>query len=534
MTTVTGTAALAVGAARRDRIVVPVWVYALVGSAISTVYSFKHLYPTVPDRLRLAHGVEANTAVLALSGRLYNPATVGGIVAWRLLALGSALMAVMSVLLVVRHTRADEEQHRSELLLSTAVGRLAPLTSALFIAVAANAAIAVLCSIGMVALGLPVAGSIGFATAWLSVGICFAAVAAVSAQLAETSRAAGGTALAVVGASYLLRAVGDAAGSNGPRWLSWLSPIGWAQHTQPFASQHWTVLLLPAAFTALATSAAVAIQRRRDLGAGLIAARPGPPRAGRALKAGTIGLAWRLERTSIAAWSLGLGLLGLLGGVAAPSVGQLIGGSAQSRKLIVQLGGSHGITDAFLATIASVAGLLISAYAILAISRLHNEENAGHAETLLAGPVARTRWTASQTVLALAGTAVPLAVMGVCMGVGYGTQTHAVGYQVPRLLAATIGQLPAVWVITSLTFAMFAVTPAATSGAWGVLGACVVLDELGPTLHVPQWALDLSPFAHLAKLPGTQLTALPIAILVTVALLVNIAGFVIFRHRDLR
>lgn len=46
----------------------------------------------------------------------------------------------------------------------------------------------------------------------------------------------------MLGASFLLRAAGDAAGPGGPRWLSWLSPLGWAEKLQPFGTEHWWLL----------------------------------------------------------------------------------------------------------------------------------------------------------------------------------------------------------------------------------------------------------------------------------------------------
>ena len=45
--------------------------------------------------------------------------------------------------------------------------------------------------------------------------------------------------------------------------------------------------------------------------------------------------------------------------------------------------------------------------------------------------------------------------------------------------------------------------------------------------------LDLSPFAHLPKLPAAAFTATPVAWLVAVALLLAAAGLAGFRRRDL-
>ena len=46
----TGAAALVSLALRRDRIVLPVWLYVFAGSIASTGYSFRHLYTRLPER----------------------------------------------------------------------------------------------------------------------------------------------------------------------------------------------------------------------------------------------------------------------------------------------------------------------------------------------------------------------------------------------------------------------------------------------------------------------------------------------------
>lgn len=246
---------------RRDRMMVPVWVYALTALAISTGYGYGRLYDTPAARHDFAAAVQDNRSTLAFYGHVYNPDSIGGLTAWRLAGIGAALAAVVSVLLVVRHTRADEEAGRLELVSAGVVGRYAPLTAALLVTVTSNSALALLVLAGLVVVGLPATGAAAFALAWIGAAMVFAAIAAVAAQVGETSRAANGIALGALGLAYLLRAVGDA----GASWVSWLSPIGWAQQVRPFAGQRWWVLVLPAAGAALTAGVAYALAGRRDL-----------------------------------------------------------------------------------------------------------------------------------------------------------------------------------------------------------------------------------------------------------------------------
>ena len=211
----TGSGALARLATRRDRIMLPAWVYVITALIASNSYSLNKLYPTAAARAALAGSGGQNPALVFLYGRLSGD-SLGAISAWRYGVWAAIAAALMSVFLVVRHTRADEEAGRGELVGSAAVGRLAPLTAALGVAAAANVVLTVLLFAALVLLGLPAAGSAVFALVITTCGLALAALAAVAAQLAASARAARGIAVGVLGAAYLLRAVGDAGGVSGP------------------------------------------------------------------------------------------------------------------------------------------------------------------------------------------------------------------------------------------------------------------------------------------------------------------------------
>lgn len=527
----TGVRALIGLALRRDRLMIPVWLYALLGSSIGTVISYGRLYPTKAARARFARGVADNGSVHAVYGHLYNASSIGGLTAWRLLAVGSALVAVLNVLLVVRHSRAEEEADRSELLRSSVVGRHAPVAAAVVVAAIADLGLAAAVVAGFAIAGVPVAGSVAFAAAWLTVGLCFAAIAALIGQLCETARTANGITLAALSLAYLLRAAGDAAGTRGPRWLSWLSPIGWAQQVRPFAGQRWLVLLLPLALSAVSLTAVWVWQGRRDLGAGIVAQRPGAPNAGVALR-GPFGLAWRIQRGAALAWTAGFTVYGAAIGSVANGVGGLVGTGA-SRTLIATLGGSGGLADAFIATAFGILGLLAAVYAVLAVLRLQTEEIAGRADSILSGPVGRTRWASTHLVIALGAPALQLSAAGLAAGVAYGLHTGHVGRQLPRVLVAAVVQLPAVWILAAIAVALFAALPRGTATAWAALAACVLLGQLGPVLGLPNWALDISPFAFIPKLPAASIAATPLVALTIIAAGLAAAGLAALRRRNM-
>ncbi|HEY2288805.1 MAG TPA: ABC transporter permease, partial [Streptosporangiaceae bacterium] len=278
-----GTGVLARLAFQRDRIMLAAWIYVITALIAGNSWSLGTLYPTAAARADLAASGGRNPALVFLYGRLAGD-SLGAVSAWRYGVWAAVAAALMSIFLVVRHTRADEEAGRGELVGAAAVGRLAPLTAALGVAVTANAVLILLLFAALAFLGLPAAGSAVFALAITTCGLAFAAVAAVTAQLAAGARPARGAAIGVLGAAYLLRAVGDAAGAGGPGWLSWMSPLGWTELARPYTADRWQLLALPLALTAAAVAAAYTLAGLRDHGAGLLPDRPGRATASGALR----------------------------------------------------------------------------------------------------------------------------------------------------------------------------------------------------------------------------------------------------------
>jgi ABC-2 type transport system permease protein len=105
-----------------------------------------------------------NPALAFLYGPVYGH-SVGGLTAWKPGVLVAVTAALMSIFVVIRHTRADEEAGRLELVGSTATGRQAPLAAALLVALAANVVLGLLVTVTLIAIGLPAAGSLAYALA---------------------------------------------------------------------------------------------------------------------------------------------------------------------------------------------------------------------------------------------------------------------------------------------------------------------------------------------------------------------------------
>lgn len=515
-----GTGVLSRFALRRDRVLVPLWVAVTALMVLSMPNTLRTLYGTAAQRAGLQHQMAASASLRAMVGPVFDD-SLGALTAWRVGVYAGALAAAMSLLAVVRHTRDEEESGRQELVSSGMVGRRAPLTAALLTAAVANAALGLLVAAGLAGLGA--AGALAFGLGVAGTGMLFATMAAIVAQLTESARLARGLTAAVLGAAFVLRAAGDAASPDGSSVLTWLSPLGWLENLRAFATERWWVLLLFAAAIALQASCAYRLAGRRDLGMSFLPTRPGPAQ-GRLATAGA--LAWRLQRGSVLGWSLGFFLAGVVYGGLTDGAARLVGDNAQAGQILQRMGGRSGPTDAFLAAMVGMLGLIAALYVVSSVLRLNAEETSGRAEPVLAGAVGRLRWAAGHLLVAFGGAALIMLLAGLGFAVGYGKQIGAV-------LGACLLQVAAVWVIGGLAVLLFGLLPQGAPAAWGVAGAALLIGWIGPALNVPRPVLDLSPFGHLPKLPGGHLDWTPVGVLLVLAALLVAGGLAGLRRRDL-
>ncbi len=526
MTTLTGTVALVRFALRRDRVRIVVWVASIVFLVAISAISVKGLYRTQADLDEAAVVSEGNAAAIAFNGPAQGLDNVGGQIAFQTGSFGLVVVALMSLLMIGRLTRGEEEAGRAEMLRSLPVGADATTAAALTTVAAMNVAVGGLVTLTLLSQGLPGAGTVSFGLSFTLLGIFFAGVALVAAQVTENTRVVYGISGAVLGAAFVVRAVGDI----GDGRLSWLSPIGWVQKARPFAGERWWPFLLVVISTGALLAGARAFAARRDLGGGLIAARRGPavaaPSLGRPL-----GLAVRLQRGSVVGWSIGLLCMGVAYGSIADTIDDLVGENEALQEMLARMGGaSH--TDAYLPTSLNMLALVATGFAIASALRLRSEETSLRAEPVLATPVSRWRWAAGHLAVAFGGSVIVLVVAGVAVGVTYGLAGGGIAVA-PRVVGAALAYAPAIWVVVGVAVALVGIARRAVIAAWAVLGGCFVIGMLGALLGLPGWMLDVSPFEHVPQLPAADFTLLPLLVLTAAAVGLTAAGMAGLRRRDI-
>jgi ABC-2 type transport system permease protein len=314
-------------------------------------------------------------------------------------------------------------------------------------------------------------------------------------------------------------------------WPAWLSPIGWGQQMRPFADNLWWPAGLAVVITALLFALAVVLVDRRDVGRGMWPERRGSARASRALLS-PAGLIWRLQRGALLGWAVGLIGFGLIFGALSDRIEGLEGAATE---WYAAFGGDADLIGAYWASMMQIAGMAVAMYVVALMLRLHHDEAQGTLEPVLGTAVSRLRWLGAYAVNALAGATLLILVYAVSMGITGGLALGGTASLLRELTGAALVQLPAIGVLGALVVTVVMVLPRWSVGlSWLLVVFFVFVGPMfGPSLGLPTWVLDLSPFTHVPNAPATAITAAPVLALGLVVVVVGAVGVVALRRRNL-
>lgn len=517
-------------AARRDRIRLPLWILGVVGMETLVAASLVSLYPDEAAQAGAALTLD-NAGSTALIGPVYHAHDYhwGIMIGHETLVLVAAAVALMSIVTVVRHTRAEEEAGRAELVRSAPVGRHASLTTGVLMSVLSTLILALAMAGALLALDedpVDASGAVVFAAAVATVGLVFTGVGAVAAQLAGTARVASGAASLVLAAGFLVRGVGDVAGNG----LTWLSPLGWAQRSYPWDANRWWPLTIGVAAFAISVATAGWLSARRDVGAALWAGRPGRSSASASL-CSAVGLAVRLNRSAVLGWALAMLVFGLVYGPVLQDAEEFV---SQMPVLADFMPGAAeaGGMRLFASIVVAMAALIATVPAAQVVTRLCADEHAGRTALVLTSSVSRPGWYGATVLVALSGAA----LVPVAFALGFGLSAM-VATDEPALLGdivgACLGYLPAVAVVVGVAALLAGWLPRRVGLAWLTVAHAVVVLYFAALLDWPAWATWPSAFHHVAARPAVTGGAAESLWLAGVAFALILAGAAGYRSRPI-
>jgi len=516
---------------RRDRVRIAVWLFSLSALTFLVAQAFTNLYSSAEERQVIAETM-LNPAMTAMVGRGYglDNYTIGAMMAHQMLLFTAVAVGIMSILLVVRHTRADEEEGRIELIRSLPTGRLSNLNAIILVLCGINVLLALVTGFGLYALGIDgidLKGSLLYGAALGATGIFFTAVTAVFAQVSENSRGSIGLSFTVLGVAYLIRAIGDA----GSEMLSWFSPLGWILGAEVYVNNYWWPILLTIGVAFALVILAFYLNVIRDLESGFLPSKPGREYASRFLQS-PFGLMLRLQRTGFIAWGIGMYILGVSYGSVLGDLEDFFKGNDMLENLLTPVQG-FSLTEQFITMLMSIMAMISTIPPLMAMLKLIGEEKKNRTEHLLSRAVSRTRLMGSSLVISFVIAFVMLSLTAIGLW-SAAAATMETGIAFSTLYSAAIVYLPAMWIMIGVAVLIIGFAPRLTSLIWLYLLYSFVVVYLGGLFQFPEWLGKLSPFGQIPKIPVEDPDFMKIFVLTLIAIGLTVVGFIGYKRRDIQ
>ncbi|MBB5079104.1 hypothetical protein [Nonomuraea endophytica] len=493
--------------ARRDRGLIALWIGVAVALPLFNAYSLAALLPTEETRVAFAGMSAGNPITRALLGPVHGT-SIESLVAWRSGVQSLLITGLGGLLFAIRHTRAEEDSGRGELVAARPVGRQAVVTAVTVLVAVVNVAVTALLTVGLsLGFGYPPGGTLLFALTVGAGGMAFAACGLLAAQVCQSAALARGAGVGVLVAGLVPGVVVPES------WIG-IFPAGWPRLAQAYGAERWWVPLMPLAFAAGLTVAVFVLSSRRDLGAGVLPDRAGFTGPVRGRLGSPLALVWRLRGGQVVGWTVALG-------TAAAGVGW-VSASFELATLT---------RHTLLAIFTYVFCMVVACLTVAGTLRPYTEESRGRAAPLLAAPTTRARWLGGHTALSLGAPVAMLLAVGLGSGAGNALGTGSVGPLLTQVGAALLF-VPAAWAIAGVTIAVYGLRPrVAVPVAWAavvVSAASVALWEAGT---IGDTAFLLTPFGYVHPSISSGFVV-PAAFVVVAAALV-VAGGAGFARRDL-
>jgi len=516
---------------RRDRFLLPLWIALPAILVLGMAATFIAMDTQDQGLKSVLIGFNSDPLISAVLGPIMSIDLSGAIV-WRTISLLALTLGIASLFTVIRHTRADEETGRSELIHSYIVGRYANLTATLILTLAANLAAGVLIALSIIGLGGEVGGSFIFGATISTIGIFFAGIGALGVQLRESSGSALGIGIVALVLGMLMAILNNFGG--GHTLLSWVTPMAWQRLTQPFAGNHGWSLVYCTIISVIPAVIAYVLSTRRDLGAGILLACPGPAEAAPFLSS-SLALAWRLHKGSFMGWLVAIVLYIVVFAAISPGLSNTGGMS----DWLTNIGGTNwadqvGLGYVFTSIGIYLMSLLVAVYAMNAVLRLKKEEDEGRAEMLLDKQVSRIQWMGSHLIIAALGSSALLLAMGIAGGLVYGLASGDLSNEFWPIFGMCVSKFPPVLILLGMTALLYGLWPRITAIVW-VIWLSYTLLEVTWEAQLIDWSLmRISPFSYVHyTIDISHLPLLPLFCQLCLSAILMGIGLLGLRNRDI-
>lgn len=517
---------------RRDRLRLPIWLASFIAISVIVALAFAGLYQTNAERLTIAETMQ-NPAVIAMLGPGYGYGLenypIGAITAHEMLLMTAIVVGLMNILLVIRHTRTDEEDGRIEMVRSLPVGRLSNLLSVLIVLTGANMLLALLLGVSLTILGIEgmgLVGSLVYGSALGASGLIFAGVAAVCAQLSSNARTALGLSFTVLLMAYIIRAIGDLKSET----LSWFSPLNWILRTEVYVNNYWWPILLTVSAALLLMGLALYLNSIRDLGSGFIVSRSGKGEASKALLS-SFGLVFRLQRAGLIVWGMGLLAVGVIYGSLFGEIETYFEEIDLMQQMIILVEG-FSLTEQFIPLLMSIIAILSTIPVLTSILKMKTEEKNDRLEHIISRAVSRNRLMGSYLAMSILTGFIMLTLSSIGLGV-MGNIVMEENLSLGIYYGSAMIYFPAILMMIGIAVMLFGWIPKWTGLVWLYLALAFFIVYMGSLFQFADWVEKLTPYGYIAKFPIENMDYPSAAIMVLLAAVLIVIGMIGFNRRDI-
>ncbi|MEJ5997961.1 hypothetical protein [Corynebacterium sp. H130] len=457
--------------------------------------AYEQYYPSVEDRQGLINGMQINLGMRAMYGKLYDPGTLGQLMAWEGAGWLMILSSVMAVLLTFRSYRKGEASSLGELARATGLSRLDIAVGTLILVTS----VCLLLGLGVtgVLLGLNQAygeiateGAIAYGLAIAVSTLGSAMLAASISLLARDNHVRIG--LLLVGVGYMSRALADVQGHD---FFNWITPLGWFGLVRPFTDDRFWVLGIGLAVTAILAALWLAGERGREYGMSILPLRPTKVKRPR-----RIASAWQLrrllDRGFHVTWMVTAFVISMFMSSLSSSMDDLLKEDEATGQIFKQMFGDQNLEEAFLTYMADFLGIVVAVAAVTATLKLRGEEKDRHVDLMRAQGISRQlpmQLQAASSLTFILEVAVAMA-LGSVLGV-FSQSEHA---ETMWKVAATANasQVAPMLALAGLTALLIGLFPKQAWVAWLPIIYSALVTIIAPLFQAPEWLLKTSAFGH--------------------------------------
>jgi ABC-2 type transport system permease protein len=231
-------------------------------------------------------------------------------------------------------------------------------------------------------------------------------------------------------------------------------------------------------------------------------------------------------------WAIGLLGFGLVFGALSDRIEGLKGAATE---WYATFGGDADLLGAYWASMMQIAGMAVAIYVVTLMLRLRHDEAEGTLEPVLGTAVSRLHWLGAYAVNALAGATLLILVYASAMSITGGQVLGGTASLLRDLVGAALVQVPAIAVLGATVLTVVMVLPRWSVGvSWVLVVFSIFVGPMfGPSMGLPTWLLDLSPFTHVPNAPAVAISYGPVLGLGLACVFVATAGVLVLRRRNL-